>query len=161
LPHLRGRRRRRRTDEARDRLEHDFKIIKINVEEKKVGLSLRAVGHEASRAQVEHYKPKAMAAPTSSLSPAQHHPRRSDQPAQERRNAASLKQQIRRPPLGWPSRVWGKYAKLRWIYCGLVSSLAATQRPSAESSGTAQIGQGNPRIRQWAKRSSLTPKTSR
>ncbi|HXR40167.1 MAG TPA: 30S ribosomal protein S1 [Terracidiphilus sp.] len=38
-------------------LEHDFKIIKINVEEKKVGLSLRAVtGHEASRAQVEHYK---------------------------------------------------------------------------------------------------------
>jgi small subunit ribosomal protein S1 len=38
-------------------LEHDFKIIKINVEEKKVGLSLRAVsGHEASRSQVEHYK---------------------------------------------------------------------------------------------------------
>jgi small subunit ribosomal protein S1 len=36
--------------------EHDFKIIKINVEEKKVGLSLRAVGHEASRATVEHYK---------------------------------------------------------------------------------------------------------
>ncbi|MGA8673202.1 MAG: 30S ribosomal protein S1 [Terracidiphilus sp.] len=36
--------------------EHEFKIIKINVEEKKVGLSLRAVGHEASRAQVEHYK---------------------------------------------------------------------------------------------------------
>jgi small subunit ribosomal protein S1 len=37
-------------------LEHDFKIIKINVEEKKVGLSLRAVGQEASRAQVENYK---------------------------------------------------------------------------------------------------------
>jgi small subunit ribosomal protein S1 len=38
-------------------LEHDFKIIKINVEEKKVGLSLRAVtGHEASRATVENYK---------------------------------------------------------------------------------------------------------
>ncbi len=37
--------------------EHDFKIIKINVEEKKVGLSLRAVtGHEASRATVENYK---------------------------------------------------------------------------------------------------------
>jgi small subunit ribosomal protein S1 len=37
--------------------EHDFKIIKINVEEKKVGLSLRAVsGQEASRATVEHYK---------------------------------------------------------------------------------------------------------
>jgi small subunit ribosomal protein S1 len=35
--------------------EHEFKIIKINVEEKKVGLSLRAVGHEASRGQVEHY----------------------------------------------------------------------------------------------------------
>ena len=48
-------------------LEHDFKIIKINVEEKKVGLSLRAVsGHEASRAQVEHYKADAHKAPVSS-----------------------------------------------------------------------------------------------
>src|SRR5579871_799779 len=36
--------------------EHEFKIIKINVEEKKVGLSLRAVGQEASRATVESYK---------------------------------------------------------------------------------------------------------
>jgi small subunit ribosomal protein S1 len=47
-------------------LEHEFKIIKINVEEKKVGLSLRAVGHEASRAQVEHYKADAHKAPVSS-----------------------------------------------------------------------------------------------
>ncbi len=40
--------------------EHDFKIIKINVEEKKVGLSLRAVsGHEASRAEVQDYKAEA------------------------------------------------------------------------------------------------------
>jgi small subunit ribosomal protein S1 len=38
-------------------MEHDFKIIKINVEEKKVGLSLRAVnGQEASRAEVQDYK---------------------------------------------------------------------------------------------------------
>ena len=38
-------------------LEHDFKIIKINVEEKKVGLSLRAINtREASRATVENYK---------------------------------------------------------------------------------------------------------
>ncbi len=36
--------------------EHDFKIIKMNTEEKKVGLSLRAVGAEASRADVEAYK---------------------------------------------------------------------------------------------------------
>ena len=36
--------------------EHDFKIIKMNHEEKKVGLSLRAVGEEASRADVEAYK---------------------------------------------------------------------------------------------------------
>jgi len=36
--------------------EHDFKIIKMNVEEKKVGLSIRAVGEEASRSEVEHYK---------------------------------------------------------------------------------------------------------
>jgi len=47
-------------------LEHDFKIIKINVEEKKVGLSLRAIGHEASRAQVEHYKKESHKAPVSS-----------------------------------------------------------------------------------------------
>jgi small subunit ribosomal protein S1 len=48
-------------------LEHEFKIIKINVEEKKVGLSLRAVGgHEASRAQVESYKADAHKHPVSS-----------------------------------------------------------------------------------------------
>jgi small subunit ribosomal protein S1 len=49
--------------------EHEFKIIKINVEEKKVGLSLRAVSgssHEASRAQVESYKEHAHKAPVSS-----------------------------------------------------------------------------------------------
>ncbi len=36
--------------------EHEFKIIKMNADEKKVGLSLRAVGEEASRAEVESYK---------------------------------------------------------------------------------------------------------
>jgi small subunit ribosomal protein S1 len=36
--------------------EHDFKIIKMNPDEKKIGLSLRAVGEEASRADVEAYK---------------------------------------------------------------------------------------------------------
>jgi small subunit ribosomal protein S1 len=36
--------------------EHDFKIIKMNQDEKKVGLSLRAVGEEASRSEVEAYK---------------------------------------------------------------------------------------------------------
>ena len=36
--------------------EHDFKIIKMNAEEKKIGLSLRAVGEEATRADVESYK---------------------------------------------------------------------------------------------------------
>ena len=41
-------------------MENEFKIIKINVEEKKVGLSLRAVdGQEASRDTVEKYKAKA------------------------------------------------------------------------------------------------------
>ncbi len=58
-------------DEAGSKLEtgqeHEFKIIKINVEEKKVGLSLRAVGHhEANRAQVEHYKKESHKAPVSS-----------------------------------------------------------------------------------------------
>jgi small subunit ribosomal protein S1 len=47
-------------------LEHDFKIIKINVEEKKIGLSLRALGHEATRAQVESYKSEAHKHPVSS-----------------------------------------------------------------------------------------------
>jgi small subunit ribosomal protein S1 len=37
-------------------VEHDFKIIKMNPEEKKVGLSIKAVGEEASRADVEAYK---------------------------------------------------------------------------------------------------------
>jgi small subunit ribosomal protein S1 len=43
--------------------EHDFKIIKMNPAEKKVGLSIRAVGEEASRKDVEAYK-----APASSSS---------------------------------------------------------------------------------------------
>ncbi len=47
--------------------EHEFKIIKINVEEKKVGLSLRAVtGQEASRTTIEHYKENAHKSPVSS-----------------------------------------------------------------------------------------------
>ena len=37
-------------------IEHDFKIVKMNPEEKKVGLSLRGIGAEASRADVEAYK---------------------------------------------------------------------------------------------------------
>ena len=36
--------------------EHDFKIIKMSAEEKKVGLSIKAVGEEASRHEVEAYK---------------------------------------------------------------------------------------------------------
>ncbi len=36
--------------------EHDFKIIKMSPEEKKVGLSIRAAGEEASRTEVESYK---------------------------------------------------------------------------------------------------------
>ena len=42
--------------------EHDFKVIKMNPEEKKVGLSLRAVGEEASRQEVESYKQPASSA---------------------------------------------------------------------------------------------------
>ena len=36
--------------------EHDFKIIKMSPEDKKVGLSIRAAGEEASRSEVESYK---------------------------------------------------------------------------------------------------------
>jgi small subunit ribosomal protein S1 len=46
--------------------EHEFKVIKINVEEKKVGLSLRSIGHEASRAVVENYKADTHKHPVSS-----------------------------------------------------------------------------------------------
>jgi small subunit ribosomal protein S1 len=46
--------------------EHDFKIIKINVEEKKVGLSLRSTAHEATRQTVEHYKESGHKQPVSS-----------------------------------------------------------------------------------------------
>jgi len=36
--------------------EHDFKVIKMNQAEKKVGLSIRAVGEEATRTDVDSYK---------------------------------------------------------------------------------------------------------
>ena len=48
-------------------LEHDFKIIKINVEEKKVGLSLRAAsGQDAARPAPESSKPETHKHPVSS-----------------------------------------------------------------------------------------------
>jgi len=37
--------------------EHEFKIIKMNHDEKKVGLSLRGIGEQASKREVEAYKP--------------------------------------------------------------------------------------------------------
>jgi small subunit ribosomal protein S1 len=46
--------------------EFDFKIIKMNPDEKKVGLSLRAVGDEASRVEIEHYKAPASSSPGAS-----------------------------------------------------------------------------------------------
>ena len=49
-------------------VEHDFKIVKMSPEEKKVGLSIRAVGEEASRAEVESYKQPVAATSTSSSS---------------------------------------------------------------------------------------------
>jgi small subunit ribosomal protein S1 len=49
-------------------LEFDFKIIKMNPAEKKVGLSIRAVGEEATRAEVDSYKGPAAAASSSSSS---------------------------------------------------------------------------------------------
>jgi small subunit ribosomal protein S1 len=47
--------------------EHDFKIIKMNPEEKKVGLSIKAVGEEASRKEVEAYKHPASSAGGSTI----------------------------------------------------------------------------------------------
>ena len=46
--------------------EHEFKIIKMSPEEKKVGLSIRAVGEEATRADVESYKAPASSSPGTS-----------------------------------------------------------------------------------------------
>ncbi len=43
--------------------EHDFKIVKMTPEEKKIGLSIRAVGEEASRQEVEDYKQQKKAKP--------------------------------------------------------------------------------------------------
>ncbi len=48
--------------------EFDFKIIKMNQEEKKVGLSIRAVGEEASRQEVESYKHPTSSSSSSSTS---------------------------------------------------------------------------------------------
>lgn len=36
--------------------EHEFRIVKMNQDEKKVGLSIKAIGEEASRSEVESYK---------------------------------------------------------------------------------------------------------
>jgi small subunit ribosomal protein S1 len=36
--------------------EREFKIVKMNPDEKKIGLSLKAIGEEASRHEVEQYK---------------------------------------------------------------------------------------------------------
>jgi small subunit ribosomal protein S1 len=47
--------------------EHDFKIIKMNLDEKKVGLSIRAVGEEASRTEVEAYKHPASSTGSSTI----------------------------------------------------------------------------------------------
>ena len=44
--------------------EFEFKILKMNPAEKKVGLSLRAVGDEATRADIESYKHPASSATT-------------------------------------------------------------------------------------------------
>ncbi len=46
-------------------MEHEFKIIKMNPAEKKVGLSIRAVGEEATRADVESYKAPAASSTSS------------------------------------------------------------------------------------------------
>jgi small subunit ribosomal protein S1 len=45
--------------------EHEFKIIKMNQAEKKVGLSIRAVGEEATRSDVEAYKAPAASSSSS------------------------------------------------------------------------------------------------
>src|SRR5271165_879375 len=45
--------------------EHEFKIIKMNPAEKKVGLSIRAVGEEATRSDVEAYKAPAASSSSS------------------------------------------------------------------------------------------------
>ena len=48
--------------------EHEFKIVKMSPEEKKVGLSLRGVGEEASREEVENYKTPSNSGSSSSSS---------------------------------------------------------------------------------------------
>ncbi len=45
--------------------EHEFKVIKMNPAEKKVGLSIRAVGEEATRSDVEAYKAPAASSSSS------------------------------------------------------------------------------------------------
>jgi small subunit ribosomal protein S1 len=47
--------------------EQDFKIIKMNPEEKKVGLSIKAVGEEASDSEVEAYKHPASSTGSSTI----------------------------------------------------------------------------------------------
>ncbi|WP_052200552.1 30S ribosomal protein S1 [Terriglobus sp. TAA 43] len=48
--------------------EHEFKIVKMSPDEKKVGLSLRGIGEEASREEVESYKTPSTSSSSSSSS---------------------------------------------------------------------------------------------
>ena len=48
--------------------ERDFKIVKMHPEEKKIGLSLKAIGDEASRHEIESYKAPTTAASSSGSS---------------------------------------------------------------------------------------------
>ncbi|MEK6398230.1 MAG: 30S ribosomal protein S1, partial [Terriglobus sp.] len=48
--------------------DHEFKIVKMSPEEKKVGLSLRGIGEEASREEVESYKTPSSSSSSSSSS---------------------------------------------------------------------------------------------
>ncbi len=49
--------------------EHEFRIVKMNQEEKKVGLSIKAIGDEASRSEVESYKERERGGQQASSSP--------------------------------------------------------------------------------------------
>jgi len=93
-------------------LEHVIsKSSKINVEEKKVGLSLRASsGHEASRSQVESYKKESHKAPVSSSTiPWRPHSTCGRARRTKRANSKSffLKQISSGHPKGWPLCVCG------------------------------------------------------
>ena len=82
--------------------EHEFKIVKMSPEEKKVGLSLRGIGEEASREEVEHYKAPTPGSSSSSSSSSSSTTLGEPAQLEALRAIKRYQRNAEGPPQGWP-----------------------------------------------------------